>query len=255
VSPAARLRQIRLNLERWRSLPRDWALQRIEVNVPAAAATLYEDGTPVLTMRAIVGAAEHPTPVLRARLQSVLFNPPWRVPSSIIEKEIKPALKRDRFYLKRNDYAYVDVDGVKELQQLPGPKNALGKIKFEMPNPDDIYLHDTPSRTLFERGQRALSHGCVRLEEPRALAFELLGASAEGDAAIDQAISTGGTQRLALPHTLPVYIFYATAFVGADGAVEFRDDIYGRDRRLADALAARDAADRIAIAAHIGGKG
>lgn len=255
VSPASRLRQIRVNLERWRSLPRDWAARRIEVNVPAASATLYEDGAPVLAMRAIVGAAGHPTPVLRARLLSVLFNPPWRVPSSIIENEIKPAVKRDRNYLKRNDYAYVDVNGVKELQQLPGPKNALGKIKFEMPNLDDIYLHDTPARALFERSQRALSHGCVRLEEPRALAFELLGASADTDAAIDQAISTGGTRRVSLPQTLPVYIFYATAFVDADGAVEFRDDVYGRDRRLAEALAARDAADHLAVALHVGGKG
>jgi murein L,D-transpeptidase YcbB/YkuD len=200
-------------------------------------------------MRAIVGAPEHPTPVLHARMTSVLFNPPWNVPWSIIQNEIRPLLKRDPGYLERNGYAYVERNGGRQLEQLPGPNNALGQIKFEMPNLDDIYLHDTPTRTLFARSRRALSHGCVRVEDPRGLASLVLAPSpAAAPDAIDQAVASGETLSVPLPHAIPVYLLYWTAFVDADGQVEFRDDIYGRDRRLAAALEARDAADRLVVA-------
>ncbi|HXP31845.1 MAG TPA: L,D-transpeptidase family protein [Stellaceae bacterium] len=237
VTPAARVKEIKLNLERWRSLPRNWPETRVEVNVPSATATLYEPGEAPLAMHAIVGAPQHPTPVLRARMTSILLNPPWKVPSSIIENEIRPALKRDKKYLEHNDFVYVEVEGGRELQQLPGPKNALGMLKFEMPNPDDIYLHDTPARTLFRRAGRAMSHGCIRLEHPRALAERVLeGAPDWPRAALDDAIATGATQRIALPHAVPVYIVYFTAIADEDGTVEFDSDVYGRDRRLAAAL-------------------
>lgn len=249
VSPAARVRQIRLNLERWRSLPRQWPAERIEVNVPAASVTLFQPGQPSLTMRAVVGAPAHPTPVLQARLVSILLNPPWRVPVSIIEHEIWPAIKRDPDYLARNGFAYVDVPGGRELQQLPGRRNALGLIKFEMPNVDDIYLHDTPARWAFADTWRALSHGCVRLEDPRGLALRLLADEPEWTrATLDAAIATGLTQRIPLPHVLPVYLLYFTAFVDADGTVEFRNDLYGRDRRLAAALEAAPALEARAAA-------
>lgn len=246
VSPALRARQIRWNLERWRSLPRIDAPYRIEVNAAAALATLYDANQPVRVMRAIVGAAVHPTPVLRARMNSVLLNPPWVVPSSIIENEIRPMLKRDPNYLQRFGFVYQDIRGGKELVQVPGPTNSLGQVKFEMPNPDDIYMHDTPERQLFALSRRYISHGCVRVEDPRELARILLNSDQWSRDAIDTAIATGQTQSIPLHKSLPVYVLYFTAFVDPDGTVEFRDDVYGRDRRLAEALAARAAADHLA---------
>jgi len=246
VAPAVRARQIRWNLERWRSLPRIDAPSRIEVNVPAAQAVLFADGEPVRVMRTIVGAVIHPTPVLRARMRSVLLNPPWLVPNSIIEKEIRPALKRDPKYLQRQNMVYQEVDGGRVLEQLPGPKNSLGQVKFEMPNPDDIYMHDTPEQRIFGLSRRYVSHGCIRVEDPRELARILLDSDEWSREAIDAAIATGETQRVALTKSLPVYVLYWTAFVDPDGTVEFRDDIYGRDKRLAEALAAQAAADHLA---------
>ncbi len=244
VSPAARVRQIRWNLERWRSLPRLSAATRIEVNAAAAMAVLYQDHRPVKTMRAIVGAVAHPTPVLRARLNSLLLNPPWNVPSSIIEHEIRPMMKTNPRYLRRAGLVYVELNGARQLVQLPGPKNALGQIKFEMPNSDDIYLHDTPDRRLFTSARSALSHGCVRVEDPRDLALLVLDSADWSPEALDRAIATGQTQSVALQHAVPVYLLYWTAFVDPDGTVEFRDDLYGRDRRLGDAVAAQDAAEQ-----------
>ncbi len=255
VSPALRTRQIRWNLERWRSLPRIDAATRIEVNVAAAQAVLFEGGEPIRTMRAIVGAAVHPTPVLRARIASVLLNPPWIVPASIIQKEIRPMLKRDPNYLSRFGFAYWDVRGGKELVQVPGPTNSLGQVKFEMPNPDDVYMHDTPERRLFALSRRYISHGCIRVEDPRGLAQVLLDSSQWSRDAIDAAIATGQTQSIPLHRSLPVYALYWTAFVDPDGTVEFRDDVYGRDRRLAEALAARAAAEHLAASGDKGRSG
>ena len=255
VSPAVRARQIRWNLERWRSLPRIDTPSRIEVNVPAAQAVLFTDGEPVRVMRTIVGAVIHPTPVLRARMRSVLLNPPWLVPNSIIVKEIRPALKRDPNYLQRQNMVYQDVDGGKVLEQLPGPKNSLGQVKFEMPNPDDIYMHDTPEQRIFGLSRRYVSHGCIRVEDPRELARILLDSDEWSRDAIDAAISTGETQRVPLTKSLPVYVLYWTAFVDPDGTIEFRDDIYGRDKRLAEALAAQAAAEHLADAVGNGHNG
>jgi murein L,D-transpeptidase YcbB/YkuD len=255
VSPALRARQIRWNLERWRSLPRVDMASRIEVNVPAAQAVLFADGQPVRVMKTIVGSAIHPTPVLRARMGSVLFNPPWVVPASIIKNEIQPMLKRDPKYLDRFGFAYWDVRGGKELVQVPGPTNSLGQVKFEMPNSDDIYMHDTPERRLFGLSRRYISHGCVRVEDPRGLAQVLLDSGQWSRDAIDAAIATGQTKSVPLHKSLPVFVLYWTAFVDPDGMVEFRDDVYGRDRRLAEALAARAAADHLAASGDKGRSG
>lgn len=248
VSAAARLEQIRDNLERWREMPHEWPATRIEVNVPAAWLTVIEHGEPGLSMRAIVGAEKHPTPVLRARMNAVLFNPPWNIPDSIVRKEIRPHMQRDPHYLDRNHYVYVGQPGRSALRQLPGPDNALGRIKFELPNVYDVYLHDTPTHPLFSRVIRTLSHGCVRLEEPRQLALYVLagGKTSWSLDDIDGAIAEGDTRRVPLAHSIPVYLLYWTAFIDPDGALEFRDDIYGRDLRLAAAMDARDAEERLA---------
>jgi murein L,D-transpeptidase YcbB/YkuD len=251
VPVGRRVEQIRDNLERWRELPRRWPKTRIEVNAPAAWLTVIAQGQPGLSMRAIVGAADHPTPVVRAWMSAVLFNPPWTIPDDIAKKEILPRLKRDPHYLARNHFVYVGGPGRLPLRQLPGPDNALGRIKFEVSDVYDVYLHDTSSHPLFSRVVRALSHGCVRLEEPRQLALYVLGGGkpAWSLADIDGAIAAGDTRRVELTHGLPVYLLYWTAFVDPGGAVEFRDDIYGRDLRLAAALEARHAADRLVSAA------
>jgi len=241
VPAAARIEQIRANLERWRELPRNWPRTRIEVNVPGATLTAIENGEPRLVMRAIVGAEDHPTPVMRAHMRAVLFNPSWTIPASIVKNEILPKVKHDAKYLERNHYVYRGA----VLQQLPGAGNALGRVKFEMPNIYDVYLHDTPSRPLFKRVSRSLSHGCVRLENPRELALYLLsGRSGWAEEDIERVIAAGQTERVPLPHSLPVYLLYWTAFVDAEGAVEFRDDVYARDQRLTTALATRDAGER-----------
>ena len=245
VPASARITQIELNLERWRSLPRVDAPTRIEVNAAAASAVLFENGAPDKTMRVIVGSATRPTPVFRATMTSVLINPPWNVPNSILKKEILPKLKRDPGYLARGNYVFRDG----RLVQLPGPKNALGQLKFEMPNPLDVYMHDTPDRRLFALPRRTLSHGCVRVEDPRDLAWRVIDSDSWPETAIDQAIVSGETRRVPLKQAIPVYVLYWTAFVDPDGTVEFRDDIYGRDQRLAEALAARRAQLRLSAAA------
>jgi L,D-transpeptidase YcbB len=245
---AARVEQIKVNLERWRESPRRWPTTRIEVNVPAAWLAVVDRGETAFGMRAIVGAENHPTPVLRAFMNAVLFNPPWNIPYSIVKKEILPHLRQDPRYLERNHYVWLGRPRASAMQQLPGADNALGRVKFELPNVYDVYLHDTSSHPLFSRVARALSHGCVRLEEPRQLALYALagrtGFTTQEE--IDEVIALGTTQRVSLPRTLPVYLIYWTAFVDDDGSVEFRDDIYGRDLRLAAAMAKRDADEWIA---------
>jgi L,D-transpeptidase YcbB len=232
VTARQRVEQISLNLERWRSLPRSFGKNYVFVNVPAALLEVFEDGAPVMKMRVVTGDPKHPTPVVQSRIQAVTFNPAWRIPSSIIKNEIQPKLKRDPSYLVKNDMVY----GPAGLQQNPGPKNALGRIKFETPNKFDVYLHDTPSRAAFTRVARAESHGCVRLEDAGGLAAYVLKAPRWTPELIEQAIATGATQHTDPGRRLGVSILYFTSFVDADGTMEFRDDIYGRDKRLHEAL-------------------
>ena len=239
VPATTRVEEIALNLERWRLLPHVLEPARIEVNAAAAIATLYEEGQPAKTMRVIIGKARLPTPVLRADLESVLFNPPWFVPNSIYAEELGPDLRRDPSFMERGNYVFREVHGQTQLVQLPGPKNALGQIKFDMPNTANVYMHDTPDRRLFARTNRALSHGCIRVEDPRDLARLVLDSPAWTPEEINAAIGVGTTKRVPLLRPIPVYSLYFTAFVDPDGTIEFRDDLYGRDQRLADALKAK----------------
>ncbi len=241
VSAADRVEQIKLTLERWREMPRSYPQTRIVVNAAAAELTLYRDGEAELTSRVVVGDVDHPTPVLAAHIVSALFNPPWNVPASITKKEIVPKLKHDPDYLERNHYVYVG----SRIQQTPGPWNALGGVKFELPNPLDVYLHDTPAKPLFAKPVRTASHGCVRVQQARPLASILLGDGWPPEA-VDQAIANGETKRVYLKTVMPVYLLYLTAFTDDEGNAEFRDDAYGRDAALAEALADREIRRRIA---------
>lgn len=230
----ARLAQIELNLERWRWAPRQLPADRIELDIAGAWAVLYRAGQPRLSMRAVVGKPATKTPMFASRLEAVVFNPPWNVPTSITSQEIAPKAARDPAYLARHHY----VTTPNGLQQLPGPDNALGQVKFDLPSPFGVYLHDTPSKGAFARPMRALSHGCMRLEKPLELAAELLGQQGWTRAQVDSAVAAGATRRVGLTQPTPLFVVYRTAFVDAAGDVEFRADVYGWDDKLAAALLA-----------------
>ncbi len=235
VPAAARLAAIEANLERARWLPGRMPPLRIEVDIGGPDATLFDGGAPVLTMRAIVGRPDRRTPTFVSSVTAVKFNPPWIVPAGIAAREIFPKARRSPGYLARNDY-YV-VNG--QVIQRPGPKASLGYVKFEMPDPFGVYLHDTPARTLFARDKRWLSHGCMRLEKPRELATALLAGQGWDRAAVDAAIAAGATRTVALKVQPPVFVVYRTVLADTDGHARFRPDVYGWDAELSAALAAR----------------
>jgi murein L,D-transpeptidase YcbB/YkuD len=223
--PAVRAEQIAANMERLRWMPHATGPQYILVNVPDASLVLMESGQPALTSRVVVGAPDKPTPILATKAVSVTVNPAWHVPKSIVVKEIQPKMERDSDYLQSKHMEMENGDVV----QLPGPDNALGSVKFEMPNPFEVYLHDTPSKNAFLSDERALSHGCVRVEQIRPLVEHVLGIT---DDELLQAIADGKTEARRLQQPIPVYIQYFTAVAREDGRIAFRGDVYGRDARM-----------------------
>jgi murein L,D-transpeptidase YcbB/YkuD len=257
ISAADRARQVAVNLERWRWLPQRMEKDHIVVNVPAAQMEVVENGVAVMAMKVIIGDPDHPTPALRARMTSLVLNPIWRIPASIATHEILPKLKKDPGYLIANDLELVSdsfVPGSAESQgvginwhdmnsmpwpvrQKAGSDNALGRIKFNTPNGDDIYLHDTPNHKAFNRNDRALSHGCVRVEKPEELALYVLRDKDWSREKLEEEIGKGGTHTVTLAKGLPVWLLYWTVWVDGDGVLQTRDDIYERDEHLAAALA------------------
>jgi murein L,D-transpeptidase YcbB/YkuD len=258
VPPGKRVRQLELTLERLRWLPDFGPGPLIVVDLPAYRlwtlrnASEEAGSTEVpLEMRVVVGAAlKTETPLFVGQMRYLEFNPYWNVPRSILEKEILPKLERNHAYLTQNEMETVppgasvaDLQaGRARVRQRPGPKNSLGAIKFAMPNPMDIYLHSTPARELFKRSRRDLSHGCIRVEHPAALAEYVLGQQRQWNAdTIQGALQPGPTRHVDLVHAIPVVIFYATAIVDSKGSPRFAADIYGRDPKLEQELAARHA--------------
>jgi murein L,D-transpeptidase YcbB/YkuD len=229
-----RLAQIDANLERWRWLP-PLPADRVEVNIAGAEATLYRRGAAQLSMRVIVGDPRHRSPMFASRIDSIVFNPPWNVPASIAVKELLPKEAAHPGYFARNDFHFVDG----ALQQSPGPKNALGRLKFDFNSPFGVYLHDTPGRAAFGRPNRALSHGCIRLEKPLELAAAILPAAVWAPESIDAAIAAGTTLRVAVAQPIPLYVLYWSVVVAPDGQLLFHRDVYGWDAKLTQALAAR----------------
>lgn len=230
VPAATRLASIRASLERWRWAPRSLPATRVEVNVAAAELQVFLDGRPALAMRTVVGRPADPTPMFTDVIEAIVFNPPWNVPDTIAANEILPKAARDPGYLARENFVWIEREGRRRLQQKAGPTSALGLYKFDLPNPFNVYLHDTPNRSVFGRDVRSLSHGCVRLQEPRALAALLLGRQGWSPEAVDAAVTAGETRRVRLDQPVPVYLFYFTAFVTDAGVLNFRDDVYGWDR-------------------------
>jgi murein L,D-transpeptidase YcbB/YkuD len=221
-----RARQIAINIERLRWLPRDMPSDRLVVDTTVARLQLFRDNVPVFTTRVVVGEFDKQTPELQAAVEDVLFNPPWNIPPSIVKKEILPKLARDRSYLAGHHMRW---RGPMAIQQEAGPYSALGRLKFEMNDRFDVYLHDTPEKYRFQAADRRMSHGCVRVEDPQELASLLLGESPQ---AIDQGIAVNRTHSRKLPKPLPVFIVYRTAVVESDGSITFRGDPYDRDAAI-----------------------
>lgn len=222
TTPAANVAardQLRANLERWRWMPRSLGDRYIYVNIPAYRLQLVENGVEQASHDVIVGAPKTPTPQLLLHAQSVVANPSWTVPESIARAG---KLRGTGFTAIRFP------DGKVRMRQAPGPTNALGRVKIDMPNPMAIYLHDTPNRAAFGREKRALSHGCVRVANIEELAGQL-----RGGADVEEALAhPTSTKVLQLEKSVPVYIVYFTAQADGDGVVTLLDDPYGRDQAL-----------------------
>jgi L,D-transpeptidase YcbB len=226
ASAERRARQLVVNLERLRWLPRRLPQDRIVVNAAIARIQLFRDDRPIFTTRVVVGETDKQTPEFQSTIKDVLFNPPWNIPRSIVQKEILPKLSADPGYLTTHHMRF---RGNGSIQQEAGPYSALGRLKFEMSDRYDVYLHDTPTRSLFQSTARMMSHGCVRVENPRGLAMLLLG---QPLAEIDRGIAAGRTTRRPLPSAIPVFLVYQTVYAESDGSIQFRADPYQRDEEI-----------------------
>jgi murein L,D-transpeptidase YcbB/YkuD len=255
VPVEARIEQIELNMERWRWLPEDLGSRYIFINTAAFELAVVEFGQKVMEMRIVVGKPYWHTPSFSARMTYMVLNPRWNVPRSIAFEEILPAVQDDPEYLARKGFVVlrgwgkeaepVDPAAVEwpELDeenfvlrfiQRPGPDNPLGRVKFMFPNRFNVYLHDTPSKYLFTQRVRTFSHGCIRVEKPLELASHLLPEMSPED--IVELIESGEELEVPLPEPYAVHSLYWTAWVSADGSVQFREDIYGRDEILLEIL-------------------
>lgn len=262
VPLAERVRQVELSMERLRWLPPLGGGRWIGINIPTYQLFAVDPGSgeAPLQMAVVVGKALNTqTPLLHEAMRTVIFRPYWNVPRSIVRHELLPAIARDPGYLARHDMELVrgggdDArpvaatpehlaqlrEGTLRLRQRPGPKNSLGLVKFVFPNAHDVYLHGTPAQSLFGRPRRDFSHGCVRLEDPVALATWVLREQPDWSRDRVEAAMTGGplSRRVELRTPIPVLLFYLTALVGPGSeAVQFAEDVYGHDARLRRALA------------------
>lgn len=210
--------RVRANLERWRWMPRDLGRDHIYVNVPSYTLQVVDDGKVVSDHVVVVGARATPTPAIQYPARGIVLNPWWTPPKSI----------------KVSGRGFVNSGGV--LRQPPGPRNALGRIKIDLPNPHAIYLHDTPSKANFAAKSRAFSHGCIRVQDVERLAEELVRLDGGNAGVVDQGLRTFTTRTVPLRQARPVWLVYFTVDVGSDGELRLLDDPYGRDRRLLASL-------------------
>lgn len=239
ISPAGRVRQIELALERLRWLPPPEDEAFVVVNLPEFQLRGYYRGntSPALQLRAVVGSASlrHETPVLHASMQYLVFRPYWDVPPTIAQKEILPDSKQDSAYFSRHHFEFHHG----RIRQRPGDDNALGLLKFVFPNPFHVYMHDTPTKRLFAKSRRDFSHGCIRVSDAAALAeFVLRGQGKWDREGIDTSMKSGrNNRRVYLERPVGVYLLYSTVVVDEDGTTHFFKDIYGHDARLDAVLA------------------
>ena len=250
MSVQERAARIRLALSRWRELPTVLGEQYVHVNIPEYRLEYIRDNSPRVQMRVVVGSKSNPTPAFSDEIEYLVFNPYWHVPKSIALEELVPKASEAPGYLKSNNYdvlhdgqlieeTSVDWNAIDSstfnyrIRQRPGAGNALGAVKFLFPNPMNIYLHDSPARSLYQRSTRAFSHGCIRLEKPAELAQALLEVQGEwSEERVGELMSAGKRRQINLAASVPVYLTYITARVTESGEVALFQDVYGRDARL-----------------------
>jgi murein L,D-transpeptidase YcbB/YkuD len=228
------------NMEMWRWEPRQMGDERVEVNVPDFTLNVMRGEETLHSARVIVGKPDTQTPIFSNEIRYILLNPSWRVPQSIIKKEMLPKLAKDPDYFARMGFEVIQRGDSLMVRQPPGERNALGRILFMFPNDHSVYLHDTPSRGLFGATRRALSHGCIRLDQPLQLGELLMGGPESGWSQEKlRSLVGGGERTIFLPRRIPIHIEYFTAFVDESGDLQLREDLYGHMRRLQDALGLR----------------
>lgn len=249
-----RIEQLEVNIERARWVLNDLAEDFVLVNIAGFRVYVLRNKKITWETKVQVGTTFHQSPVFRDEIQYVVLNPTWTVPYSIASKEILPKIKRDPNYFASRDFdlknqkgklvdpSSVDWKNVTErnfpvwLVQRPGPNNALGRVKIMFPNEHSVYLHDTPSKALFSKAERAFSHGCIRVENPLGLAEQLLSADGWNQEKFQQVLKEGETKTVSLSTPMPVLLLYWTTMVTPDGTVYFFNDVYSRDERITEAL-------------------
>lgn len=249
-----RIRDLELNLERWRWLPRELGERHVRVNIAGLDVRVVEGDSVTFASRVMVGAQLRETPVFSDRMTYLVLNPSWTIPPGILEQDKLPLIRRNPGYLRANRIRVLDASGNQvepgsvdwskvtgrtsyRFRMDPGPENPLGQVKFMFPNAHFIYLHDTPTRELFDRARRDFSSGCIRVERPLELAAHLLRDDSRWTRErIEAALRSPGEQTVSLKRAVPVHLLYWTAWAEPDGAVHFREDIYDRDSALDEAL-------------------
>ncbi len=235
IPVADRIKTIMVNMERcrWTSNGISKLKEFVVINIPAYRMSYYREGQTPFISDVVVGKDVHKTVVFSGMMKYIVFSPYWNVPKSIVKKEIEPGLAKNSNYLEEHN---MERNG-DQIRQKPGPKNSLGLVKFLFPNSNNIYLHDSPAKALFNEENRAFSHGCIRVAKARELAYTILkDDKAWPKAKIDQAMDAGAEKWVTLKTKIPVFIGYFTAWVDNDGTVHFYEDIYKRDDRLAQMI-------------------
>ncbi|WP_460449145.1 L,D-transpeptidase family protein [Alsobacter sp. SYSU BS001988] len=246
VPAEQRQRQLLVSAQRLQSATFAFGPRHIVVNIPAAAVEAVENGVVARRYVAVVGDPGHPSPVVEAKVGAINFHPTWTVPVSIIRKEIIPKMRKDPTYLAKQNIRILDAQGQEvnaatvdwsnnsavnyTLRQDSGVSNSLGIVRIQMPNPHAVYMHDTPSKRFFGQDFRFLSHGCVRVSGVLDLVTWLLGPQGWTRPQVDAMVASAERKDVRLPQSVPVAWVYMTGFVAADGAVNFRDDVYGLDK-------------------------
>ncbi len=257
VPVAKRIEQLALNMDRWRWLPDDLGDRHVRINIPDYTLEAFDHDENVLSMKIIVGNPQTPTDLFHAEISQIVVSPYWYVPSNIAKKEILPLLQRDSTYLSRNnmevrfqgktigadsivwqEYSFDDFPFI--LRQTPGHHNSLGRLRFTLPNPLDIGIHDTPEKHLFAENKRAFSHGCVRLEHPMDLGIFALNDVSWTIEHLQEIIDFNHEYSIPIESSIPVYFLYPTAWVDKEGIVQFREDVYGHDTRFLEFLTSND---------------
>ncbi|HEX9108009.1 MAG TPA: L,D-transpeptidase family protein, partial [Longimicrobiales bacterium] len=230
VPVQVRMEALAVNMDRWRWLPRDLGSLYVMVNLPAFKVDVMQGDSAVMEQKVVVGKPGWNTPVFADRMVQLIVNPYWNVPKSIVAEELGPEMAKDPNYLAEHHFQPTSDGG---YRQMPGPKNSLGLFKFQLTNDEDIYLHDTPAKDLFGKPDRDLSHGCIRLQDARAMAYFVGQREGISQEAIDRAQASGDNHVFDLKNPIPVYIMYFTAAVQPDGSIAFYPDVYDFDAHMA----------------------